>query len=109
MLLNGGELGGQRLLGRKTVEWMTSDHLDRIELPRRPGYGFGLGFAVRMDAGLAAVPGSPGEFHWGGAYGTTFWIDPSEDFIGIFMIQLRPSPREYRQQFKGLAYQAIVD
>ncbi len=109
MLLNGGELGGHRLLGRKTVEWMTSDHLGGIELRRRPGYGFGLGFAVRMVPGLAPIPGSVGEFNWGGAYGTTFWIDPSEDFIGIFMVQLRPSPRSYSREFKGLAYQAIVD
>ncbi|MEE2664476.1 MAG: serine hydrolase domain-containing protein [Myxococcota bacterium] len=109
MLLNGGELGGRRLLGRKTVEWMTSDHLGEIEFARRPGYGFGLGFAIRTDVGLAVVPGSLGEFNWGGAYGTSFWIDPAEDFIGIFMIQLRPAPRAYRQQFKGLAYQAIVD
>ncbi len=109
MLLNGGELGGRRLLARKTVEWMTSDHLGDIVLPRRPGYGFGLGFAVRKELGLAALPGTLGEFNWGGAYGTSFWIDPSEDFIGIFMIQLRPSPRAYRWQFKGLAYQAIVD
>lgn len=109
MLLNGGELGGRRLLGRKTVEWMTSDHLGEIEFAQRPGYGFGLGFAIRTDVGLAVVPGSLGEFNWGGAYGTSFWIDPAEDFIGIFMIQLRPAPRAYRQQFKGLAYQAIVD
>lgn len=109
MLLNGGELGGRRLLGRKTVEWMTSDHLGEIEFAQRPGYGFGLGFAIRTDVGLAVVPGSLGEFNWGGAYGTSFWIDPAEDFIGIFMIQLRPAPRAYRQQFKGLAYQAIID
>jgi len=109
MLLNGGELDGRRLLGRKTVEWMTADHLGEVEFPGQPGYGFGLGFAVRTDVGLAAVPGSLGEFNWGGAYGTTFWVDPVEDFIGIFMIQLRPAPRGYREEFKGLAYQSIVD
>ena len=109
MLLNGGQLEGQRLLGRKTVELIRSDHLGDIALPRRPGYGFGLGFAVRTQPGLATIPGSVGEFNWGGAYGTTFWIDPQEEFIGVFMIQLRPSPRPYSREFKGLAYQAIAD
>ncbi len=109
MLLNGGELEGRRLLGRKTVEWMTSDHLGDLARPRRPAYGFGLGFAVRSQPGLATTPGSVGEFNWGGAYGTTFWVDPREGFIGVFMIQLRPSARPYSREFKGLAYQVIVD
>jgi CubicO group peptidase (beta-lactamase class C family) len=109
MLLNGGELDGRRLLGRKTVEWMTSDHLGDVGFTRRPGYGFGLGFAVRMERGLAPVPSSVGEFNWGGAYGTTFWVDPDEEFIGVFMVQIRPSPRSYSREFKGLAYQTIAD
>ena len=88
---------------------MTSDHLGDLTLPRRPAYGFGLGFAVRSQPGLATTPGSVGEFNWGGAYGTTFWVDPREEFIGVFMIQLRPSARPYSREFKGLAYQVIVD
>jgi CubicO group peptidase (beta-lactamase class C family) len=108
MLLDGGALDGQRLLGRKTVELMRSDHLDGIPGPD-PGYGFGLGFGVRTAPGVVPQPGSVGEFYWGGAYGTSFWIDPAEQLIGVFMIQLYPQPRAYDAEFKTLAYQAVVD
>jgi CubicO group peptidase (beta-lactamase class C family) len=64
---------------------------------------------VRTDPGLAPVPGSVGEFFWGGAYGTTFWIDPAEQLVGVLLIQLRPQPRDYDSEFRNLAYQAIVD
>lgn len=109
MLLDDGHLDGTRVLGRKTVELIRTDHLGDIRMPRNPGYGFGLGFAVRTHPGRAPIPGSVGEFHWGGAYGTVFWIDPREEFVGVFMIQLRPSPEAFGQQFKTMAYQAIVD
>ena len=112
MLLNGGRLGTLRLLGRKTVEFMAADHLGSIPgspdlLP--PGHGFGLGFAVRLVPGLAPFPGSAGTFFWGGAAGTTFWIDPVERLIAVLMIQ-GPGQREhYRVLFRDLVYAAVVD
>ncbi len=109
MLLADGELEGTRVLGRKTVELMRSDHLGDLPGLGRPGYGFGLGFAVRTSPGLAGHPGSVGEYHWGGAYGTTFWIDPAEELVAVLMIQLRPVNHPYRDEFRGLVYQAIVD
>jgi CubicO group peptidase (beta-lactamase class C family) len=119
MLLNGGQLDGVRVLSRTTVELMTSDHLGtRIIAPRTPGelllgtpgYGFGLGFAVRKEPGIAGVPGSAGEFMWAGYAGTYFWVDPKEQVTAVFMSQA-PSPIRayYRKLVKQLVYQAIVD
>ena len=111
-LLNGGTFGGTRLLGRKTIELMTSDHLGDIPdeagmLP--PGHGFGLGFAVRLQPGLAPFPGSVGTYYWGGAAGTTFWIDPAERLTAVLMIQA-PGQREfYRVMFRDLVYAAVTD
>jgi CubicO group peptidase (beta-lactamase class C family) len=114
MLANGGQLDGQRLLARATVRHMTSDHLGDIKpamptLP--PGYGFGLGFAVRRADGLNGAPGSAGEFNWGGAGGTTFWVDPKEQLVAVLMTQAQPGPwqREFKELFRQLVYQAIVD
>jgi len=114
MLANGGQLDGQRLLGRTIVRHMTSDHLGDIRptiptLP--PGYGFGLGFAVRRADGLNGAPGSAGEYNWGGAGGTAFWVDPKEQLIAILMTQAQPGPwqREFKELFRQLVYQAIVD
>jgi len=92
MLLNGGTLDGQRILGPKTIEYMTSDHLGSAVVPGPyylpgPGYGFGLGFAVRRDAGVSPVNGSPGDYNWGGAGGTAFWVDPKEQMFVVFMMQ----------------------
>jgi len=112
MLLNNGTLGGARLLGRKTIELMTADHLGDIPdesgtLP--PGHGFGLGFAVRLKAGLAPFPGSVGNYYWGGAAGTTFWVDPAERLTAVLMIQA-PGQREfYRVMFRDLVYAAVTD
>lgn len=118
MLLNGGRLNGARVLSRPSVSLMTSDHLARISTPvtpgelllGTPGYTFGLGFAVRQGPGVAAVPGSAGEFMWAGFAGTYFWVDPREDLVGILMTQA-PSPERayYRRLFKQLVYQAITD
>ena len=86
-----------RLLGRKTVELMTADHLGNIRGPADllpPGHGFGLGFAVRLAAGLAPFPGSVGTYYWGGAAGTTFWVDPAERLTAVLMIQA-PAQREH--------------
>jgi CubicO group peptidase (beta-lactamase class C family) len=119
MLLNGGHLDGTRVLSRPTVELMTSDHLGtRIAAPitpgelllGTPGYGFGLGFAVRLAPGIAGVPGSTGEFMWAGYAGTYFWADPKEQLAAVFMSQA-PSPIRayYRKLVKQLVYQAIID
>ena len=111
-LLNRGELNGTRLLGSHTVEHMTADHLGAIPsndplLP--PGHGFGLGFAVRTQAGVAAMPGSVGTYHWGGIAGTTFFVDPAEDFFGILMTQAPNQRDPVRNLFRNLAYATLVD
>lgn len=115
MLLNGGDLDGKRLLSRKSVELMATDHLG--ELPRiggggavQQGYGFGLTFAVNLDPGRAGSLGSKGEYNWGGAAGTRFWIDPKEQMVGVFMINILPHTNlPYGSEFKLLAYQSIAD
>jgi CubicO group peptidase (beta-lactamase class C family) len=112
MMLNRGALDGTRLLGRKTVEYMTSDHLGPVTgagdyLPG-PGYGFGLGFAVRRETGLASLTGSAGDYNWGGAYGTAFWVDPKEQLVVVFMAQAPGAIRvHYRQLLKSFVLQAI--
>jgi CubicO group peptidase (beta-lactamase class C family) len=119
MLLNGGQLDGVRVVSRPTVALMASDHLGAgIQAPLTPGeqllgtpgYAFGLGFAVRQGPGVAGVPGSTGEFMWGGYGGTYFWIDPKEELVAVYMSQA-PSPIRayYRKLFKQLVYAAIVD
>jgi CubicO group peptidase (beta-lactamase class C family) len=115
MLANRGILDGTRLLGRKTVEYMTADHLGTAigagtDYIPGPGYGFGLGFAVRRAAGVADLNGSAGDFNWGGAYGTYFWVDPKEELVVVSMTQA-PGPIRvyYRHMIKSLALQAIAD
>ena len=111
MLLNGGELGGVRILGSETVELMVSDHLAGIDDRRDLGpYGFGLGFAVTNDRGVSGEILSAGSYGWGGMAHTGFWIDPQEELVGVFMTQLLPaSPLPYRDLFRPVVYQAIVD
>ncbi len=112
MMLNGGELDGVRLLGRKTVELMTRDHTEGIDmsLTLRPGWGFGLGVAVHKDPGISGQANSVGTFSWGGAAGTGVWIDPTEDLVVIYMVQTRPhTDMRYRKMFAQYVYQAIVD
>ena len=112
MLLNGGRLDGVRFLSRKTLELMTADHLGPITgAPDLllPGYGFGLGFAVRLQPGIAHVPGSVGQYFWGGLAGTTFWVDPAEELFAIMLIQ-GPGQRDYfRNLFRDLVYAAFDD
>jgi CubicO group peptidase (beta-lactamase class C family) len=119
MLSNYGELDGVRLLGRKTVEYMTVNHLpgDLAELGQETfaetsydGIGFGLGFSVMIDPAKANVIGSPGEYAWGGAASTAFWIDPVEDMTVIFLTQLMPSSAyPLRRELRVLTYQALID
>ena len=115
MLLNGGELDGRRILGRKTLELMTTNHLRPELLPYElggvpsPGLGYGLGFRVLMDLGQSQTVGSVGEFGWGGAASTNFWVDPEEELIGVLMSQYQPPVHLLIPDFKVMAYQAIVD
>jgi CubicO group peptidase (beta-lactamase class C family) len=92
MLLNRGEWQGERLLGRKTVELMTSVALpDGIHPFDNPAVGMGLGVDIRLDVGRGDTPGSPGTFAWGGAANTYFWVDPVEEIVGVFMAQFMPN------------------
>jgi CubicO group peptidase (beta-lactamase class C family) len=111
MLLNGGTLDGVRIIGRKTLQLMAADHLGpgvRIQgTLLTPGHGFGLGFAVRTQEGMASFAGSPGQFFWSGIGGTFFWIDPKEDLFAVFMSQ-GPGQREYtRTLVRNLVYAAV--
>ena len=109
MLLNGGEFGGKRLLGPRTVDLISDNHLEQ-GTAFRPGLGFGLGFAVVTDRGRAGLPYSEGSYYWGGSQGTVFWIDPAEELVGILMVQVRPGGQlRLREKFGALAYSAIVD
>ena len=116
MLLNGGILDGQRILSPQTVALMTSNHLGpeiqnnvaAVE-PHREGYGFGLGVAVRMNPGIAAIPGSVGEFTWNGAYGTAFFADPKEKLVVVYGTAAPGELRKYyREQVQVLVYGAMT-
>jgi CubicO group peptidase (beta-lactamase class C family) len=121
MLLNGGQLDGRRILGRKTLELMTCNHLPGgVTLADVAvggfgeagfdGVGFGLGFAVGQGPAATAMAGSAGEFYWGGAASTAFWIDPAEDLFAVFMTQLIPSVAyPIRAELRALVYQALED
>ncbi|MGY4568882.1 serine hydrolase domain-containing protein [Bradyrhizobium sp. USDA 3256] len=120
-LLNGGALGGVRLLGPKTLKLMTSNHLPGgVDLPAMSrsmfaeaaynGIGFGLGFAVTMHPSQTLIAGSPGEFNWGGAATTSFFIDPAEELITIFMTQVLPSSAyPLRRELRTMVYAAITE
>lgn len=121
MLANGGQLDGRRVLGRKTIELMTANHLrggatladlavGGFGEAGFEGVGFGLGFAVGLGPAATAMAGSAGEYHWGGAASTAFWVDPTEDLFVVFMTQLFPSiAYPFRAQLRALVYQAIDD
>ena len=116
MLLDGGIIDGRRVLSPKTVAWMTSDHLgDRIKNqvsgiePHREGYGFGLGVAVRLQEGVAATPGSRGDYTWNGANGTAFWADPVERLVVVYGTVAPGEIRKYyREQVGALVYGAMT-
>jgi CubicO group peptidase (beta-lactamase class C family) len=108
MLLNKGELDGHRLLSPSTVELMTVNHL--ADLPFQPGQGFGLGFSIVTDLGARGTPGAVGEFGWGGAYHSTYWVDPAHDLVVVYMTQLIPSGTlDDQGKLRALVYQALVD
>ncbi|MDA9533270.1 serine hydrolase domain-containing protein [Bradyrhizobium sp. CCBAU 25338] len=111
MLRNGGTLDGNRVIGRKTLELMAADHLGPGVAINgtllSPGHGFGLGFAMRREAGIAPFPGSVGQYFWSGIAGTFFWIDPKEDLFAVFMSQ-GPGQRDYtRTLVRDLVYAAV--
>ncbi|MYC65270.1 MAG: beta-lactamase family protein [Acidobacteriia bacterium] len=108
MMLNGGSLDGRRVLSRKSVELMTVDHLNGI--PFRAGQGFGLGFSVVTDLGARGQPGSVGEFGWGGAYHSTYWVDPQEGLVVVYLTQLIPANGlDEHSKLRALVYQALTD
>lgn len=121
MLLNGGELDGHRLLGPRTIALMTKNHLtdgqdlyqmamEGFSETTNDGIGFGLGFASVIDPVIAQAIGSTGEYYWGGAASTIFWIDPTEELVVIHMTQLMPSGTfNFRGQLKSIIYPAIID
>jgi len=114
-LINNGQYSGVRLISRKTLAWMTSDHIPERLKPIKIGdwvadIGFGLGFRVVTSLGEARSLTSLGEYGWAGAAQTYFWIDPAEEFIGLFMTQYMPiDPYPPQERFRNLAYQAIAD
>jgi CubicO group peptidase (beta-lactamase class C family) len=109
LLLNGGTLDDKRILGPKTVAYMTSDHLgNAVVNSPGPGVGFGLGFAVRRDTGVSAFNGSPGDYSWGGAGGTAFWVDPKEQMIVVSMMQAPSQRLRYGRLLRDMIYAAIV-
>ena len=118
-LCNGGELDGVRIIGRKTLQLMTSNHLPngtdlasvafgQWSETAFAGIGFGLGFSVTLNPATAQITGSGGEFAWGGAASTAFWIDPAEELVFIFMTQLMPSSTyNIRREFRAIVYGAL--
>lgn len=114
MLLNGGTLEGVRILGPKTLSFMASNHLNTQISPGPnyipgPGYGFGLGFAVRLETGQSDWPGSTGEYFWAGAGGTYFWIDPKEQVVAVLLSQEPVRRQHWRVVFRDLVYQSLGD
>jgi len=120
MLRRGGTLDGARILGPKSIAFMTKNHLsepsmhaawEQMPTPDigRPGFGFGLGFGVVTDSAAIGVLGSDGEFNWGGAAGTIFWVDPTEELVVVSLIQLMQSPWPLRADVKVAVYQALTE
>lgn len=108
MMANGGTLDGKRILGRKTVELMTTDHLRGLAF--REGQGFGLGFSVVKDVGAYGSPSSIGDYGWGGAYHSNYWVDPKEQMVVVYFTQLIPAPGiDDHGKLRALIYQSIVD
>ena len=110
MMLNGGTFNGNRIISPKTVEIMTVNHLGKDISNKGEATGFGLGFSVVEDLGLRGSLGSKGEFGWGGAYHSTYWVDPTEELVVVYFTQLIPANRlDDHTKLRALIYQAIVD
>ncbi|HJQ55517.1 MAG TPA: serine hydrolase domain-containing protein [Vineibacter sp.] len=113
MVVNGGELNGRRFMSKKTVEFMLSNHIAGMGgttiATTGPGYGFGLGWGVRLDEGMGYAPGSKGDAMWAGAWGTSFWVDPKERLVGILMSQAPSRRYDTRMLMKNLVYGAVVN
>ncbi len=110
MMLNEGEFNGNRIISRKTVELMTVSHLGDIPFPWVKGNGFGLGFSIVEDLGLRGVLGSKGEYGWGGAYHSTYWVDPEEELVVVYFTQLIPANKvDDHAKLRALVYQALID
>ena len=120
MLLNGGELDGARIVGRKTIDLMTCNHLpggsdlstmsqSLFSEAANAGTGFGLGFAINMDVAKSMIPGSAGEYYWGGMFSTAFFVDPVERITMVFMTQMSPSSvYPIRRELKTMIYSALT-
>ncbi len=115
MLANGGQLDGERILGRKTLALMHANHLAPALMPIEiagsplPGYGFGLGSRALLDVAQSGAPGSVGEFGWSGAAKTHYWVDPREGVVALFMTQSMMSFDLPELDLRALAYQALED
>ncbi|GAB5409229.1 MAG: serine hydrolase domain-containing protein [Balneolaceae bacterium] len=110
MMLNEGELDGVRLLSPKTVELMTVNHLGDVPFPWNSGTGFGLGFSILEDLGSRGTPGSEGEYGWGGAYHSVYWVDPEEELVVTYFTQLIPASGLLdHEKLRTLIYQSIID
>jgi CubicO group peptidase (beta-lactamase class C family) len=113
MVVNGGEFNGRRYLSKKTVEFMLSNHTAGMGgttiATTGPGYGFGLGWGVRLDEGMGYAPGSKGDAMWAGAWGTSFWVDPKEGLVGILMSQAPSKRVDTRMLMKNLVYGAMMN
>ncbi len=110
MILNKGNFNGKQIISPKTVALMTVNHLGAIPFPWEKGVGFGLGFSVVEDLGQRGVLGSKGEFGWGGAYHSTYWVDPQEELVVVYFTQLIPANGlDDHQKLRALVYQALMD
>ena len=110
MMLNDGEFNGKRLISSKTAELMTVNHLGEVTFPWAKGTGFGLGFYTVNDLGLRGLLGSKGEYGWGGAYHSKYWVDPEENLVVVYFTQLIPANGlDDHGKLRALVYQAIID
>lgn len=110
MMLNGGKFDGKRIISRKSIELMTTDHLDQATFEWTKGTGFGLGFSVLTNLGLRGEYGTLGEYGWGGAYHSTYWVDPKEELLVVYLTQLIPAKKiNDHGKLRTQVYQSLVD
>jgi len=110
MMLNGGKFDGKRIISRKSIELMTTDHLDQATFEWTKGTGFGLGFSVLTNLGLRGEYGTLGEYGWGGAYHSSYWVDPKEELLVVYLTQLIPAKKiNDHGKLRAQVYQSLVD